>query len=208
MRAFSILGGTCLFLTMLGCGPAPDPLDERITAKNDRDYRIWFSRHQPKLPKTLEARFVEAIQTVKLEESVYLPGRSAAARAQTLNGLLHGSTVRQVIVFGEFLKIHRLAVENFIDAEMLGLNRDQRANVRPGSDLSISISIDQQIREVTQRMKDRKKKLDRIQEQMQALVPETPLDHWASRPRTRDDLPYALLLSRLSSPREISIVKE
>ena len=100
----------------------------------------------------------------------------------------------------EFVKINRSMIENYLDAQMLDLNRDQLDNVRPGSDLSISFSIEDQIRHLTERMTARKRKMDELTAKMQALLPDIHLDPWQSRPRNREDLPLQLVRERFMAP--------
>ena len=94
-------------------------------------------------------------------------------------------------------------IENYVDAEMLDLNRDQLDNVRPGSDLSISFSIEDQIRHLTERMTARKRELDELTAKMQSLMPNLHLDPWQTRPRNRDDLPFQLVHQRFKHPTEL-----
>ena len=193
-------------LLFTACGGPTSPLDEIIKATSDREYNRWWSNIRPSLGSKIERRFLDAIQTLKLETSIVTPGQNAAERRKKLNALLNGSSVREVIVYGEFVQTHRLMLENYLDAHMLDLNRDQLDNVRPGSDLSISHSIEGQIRHLTTRLAARKADFDEISTQMQALIPPIDLDPWLTRPHNRNDLPFDLVQARFRHPKELSKV--
>lgn len=195
----------CVLAVLLlgGCGGPPPPLEEEISARNTRDYNLWWSRHRPNLSSADEARFLTAIQTIKLECSLTVTGQSSAQRAAQLHALLDGATVRQVIAFGEFIQIHRYLLENYIDAQMLDLNRDQLDNVPPGSDPMVALSIKEHIRRLTQRLLARKTKLDQLQAQLDTLCPELDLDPWETRPRHRDSLPVAMVQARFANPKTL-----
>lgn len=203
MRLPIVMAGCLLLLLMVGCGGPADPLDEVIRATSTREYNRWWNNHRANLPPKIEARYLAAIQVLKLEMSIWPTDQVNADREANLNRQLEGSTVRQVIVFGEFAKVHRLMLETYLDAQMLDLNRDQLDNVRPGSDLSISFSIEDQIRHLTERMTARKRELDDLTHGLQALMPEMDLDSWKTRPRERDDLPLELVHQRFKHPTEL-----
>ena len=186
-------------LLFTACGGPSSPLDEIIKATSEREYNRWWSNIRPSLDSKIERRFLDAIQTLKLETSIVTPGQNAAERRKKLNALLNGSSVREVIVYGEFVQTHRLMLENYLDAQMLDLNRDQLDNVRPGSDLSISHSIEDQIRHLTTRLAARKVDFDEISAQMQALLPSIDLNPWPTRPHNRNDLPFDLVQARFST---------
>lgn len=196
---------SALALLFTACGGPQSPLDEIVKATSNREYNRWWSNIRPSLESKIESRFLEAIQTLKLEISIVTPGQNSASRQAKLHALLNGSTAREVIVYGEFVQIHRLLLETYLDAQMLDLNRDQLDNVRPGSDLSISHSIDAQIRNLTRRMTARKAELDQISSEMQALLPSVDLDSWSTRPRNREDLPFNLVQDRFQHPKNLSL---
>ena len=114
--------------------------------------------------------------------SVWPIGQISTDRKAALNRILNGTIVRQVVVYVAFVKTHRLMIENYLDADMLDLNRDQLDNIRPGSDLNISFSIEDQIRHLTERLNVRKQELDEFTDKMQALMPQIDLDPWKTRP--------------------------
>lgn len=189
---------------MGGCGGPADPRDEVINASSNREYHRWWNHHRAALSDDIEERYLSAIQVLSLEMSIWPIGQSNGDREAILNQMLNGATVRQVIVYGEFVKIHRLMIENYLDAQMLDLNRDQLDNVRPGSDLSISFSIEDQIRDLTARMTARKRELDDLTTKMQSLMPDLDLDPWGTRPRKREDLPFQLVHQRFKHPTELA----
>jgi hypothetical protein len=187
-------------LLLMGCGGPADPLDKVLDAAKPREYNRWWANHRPSFSSEIEERYLTAIQTLKLEMSIWPGGQSTADREADLNQELDRATIRQVIAYGEFVKINRSMIENYLDAQMLDLNRDQLDNVRPGSDLSISFSIEDQIRHLTERMTARKRKMDELTAKMQALLPDIHLDPWQSRPRNREDLPLQLVRERFMAP--------
>lgn len=193
-------------LLFTACGGPSSPLDEIIKATSDREYNRWWSNIRPSLDSKIESRFLTAIQTLKLETSIVTPGQSSTQRGKKLNTLINGSSVRELIVYGEFVQMHRLMLEDYLDAQMLDLNRDQLDNVRPGSDLSISHSIEAQIRHLTARLTARKTDFDEISAQMQALLPSIDLNSWSTRPRNRNDLPFDLVQARFQHPTALSKV--
>ena len=74
----------------------------------------------------------------------------------------------------------------------------------PGSDLSISHSIEDQIRHLTTRLAARKVDFDEISAQMQALLPSIDLNPWPTRPHNRNDLPFDLVQARFQHPTELT----
>ena len=187
-------------LLLMGCGGPADPWDKVLDAAKPREYNRWWANHRPSFSSEIEERYLTAIQTLKLEMSIWPGGQSTADREADLNQELDRATIRQVIAYVEFVKINRSMIENYLDAQMLDLNRDQLDNVRPGSDLSISFSIEDQIRHLTERMTARKRKMDELTAKMQALLPDIHLDPWQSRPRNREDLPLQLVRERFMAP--------
>jgi hypothetical protein len=192
-----------ILVLMAGCGAPADSLDEVINATSAREYNRWWNNHRAALPHDIEERYLAAIQVLELEMSIWPQRPSMNDRDANLFQMLDDATVRQIVVYGEFVKIHRLMIENYVDAEMLDLNRDQLDNVRPGSDLSISFSIEDQIRHLTERMTARKRELDELTAKMQSLMPNLHLDPWQTRPRNRDDLPFQLVHQRFKHPTEL-----
>jgi hypothetical protein len=188
---------------MAGCGAPTDPLDKFINATSAREYNRWWNNHCANLQKNIEERYLAAIKVLELEMSIWPQRPSMNDREANLFQMLDGATVRQIVVYGEFVKIHRLMIENYVDADMLDLNRDQLDNVRPGSDLSISFSIEDQIRHLTERMTARKRELDELTAKIQSLMPNLHLDPWQTRPRNRDDLPFQLVHQRFKHPTEL-----
>jgi len=191
---------------MAGCGAPTDPLDKFINATSAREYNRWWNNHRANLQKNIEERYLAAIKVLELEMSIWPQRPSMNDREANLFQMLDGATVRQIVVYGEFVKIHRLMIENYVDADMLDLNRDQLDNVRPGSDLSISFSIEDQIRHLTERMTARKRELDALTAKIQTLMPEVDLDPWKSRPRNREYLPMKLVHERFKHPQELRIL--
>ena len=192
-----------ILVLMAGCGAPADSLDEVINATSAREYNRWWNNHRAALPHDIEERYLAAIQVLELEMSIWPQRPSMNDRDANLFQMLDDATVRQIVVYVEFVKIHRLMIENYVDAEMLDLNRDQLDNVRPGSDLSISFSIEDQIRHLTERMTARKRELDELTAKMQSLMPNLHLDPWQTRPRNRDDLPFQLVHQRFKHPTEL-----
>ena len=196
---------TCWFLTVTltfgftGCAQR-ELLDEVISAKTDREYNLWFSRHNSRFSPQLRERFLQAMQQTKLEVSIVTPHLTSAEHREQF---VHGANIRQIIAYGEMIRLQRIAVENYIDGEMLDANQLQV--VRPDSDPSIGRTIREQIRAIEQRMRIRKNESDAIELRLHELLPPGSFDLRAHRPRKRTDLPAQLVAQTYARPQDIPL---
>lgn len=193
-----------LFVSLLiGCAPALAPLDEPVTAQTESDYNRWLYRHKGNLQPGHTAKFTDALNTLNLEAGLIKTGEDATKRRTRIRELLHEASPREIIVYANWIQLHRLALENEIDVKMLAANAAQADRVRLGADKSIGQSIRGQIHAIRVRIKDRMTESETILDYLEELMPTIGRDYWTPSIEFYTDLPAKVVMLKCAAPRDL-----
>lgn len=195
-----VIGLLLIIGLLTGCAPELAPLDQPIDAESELDYNRWLYRGKPKLTPNESTKFDRAIDIINLEVGLTLRGQSSADRRTTIRQLLNSASPRQVIVYANWIELHRLELENAIDVKILEANFEQAGNVRTGADKSIGQSIRRQIHAVRTRINDRKAKSETIVIYLRELVPSIGPKFWSPHVPLYTDLPATLVMEKYPHP--------
>lgn len=188
---------------LTGCGPPTLPLDKPVDASSSRTYNMWYARQSPKWEPGMAERFDASRDTLRLELSVVRLGQTPPGGGTDILAMIDQATVRQVIAYGELVRLHRLALENFVDVEMLEANQEQYATLTADVDAAIERRVREQIDRIERRIRSRKKDIDDLEAGLSTLMPGVEFNPWTTRPHNRNELPLLLVQSRFLRPHDL-----
>ncbi len=118
-----------LLLAFSGCG---QPLDDKITARNQNEYSIWASNTLVHLPPDDARVFQEAQQEIKLSIMAHSSATGSEAINQEYLDKIDGLTAHQVMVLGLEDRLQRLQLEHdeakkLLDQNSTLITRDEKS---------------------------------------------------------------------------------